>query len=153
MRKTWIAALIVSATLLCGCGWSTYPDPSDPVDVAQAFAYAMIDHDADRARKFVIPEWQPKAESWLASHPKYNCPFTLDMDDNVLSGVGAGGKEAGILHMTYWFHCIGYRLTIDDIKVLPAGNIWMITEWKQICEEFGYSEQVGYRKDCDPPEK
>jgi hypothetical protein len=134
--------LITSTALLSGCGIE-YRDTDDPGYVEHWFTYAIAVHDADRASHLVIPDLRPRVESWLVNHAQYDCPQVLGLNFEMGAG-GYGGKEAGMAGYTSWFTCGRYRLTVHDLKILPIGNLWLITELGQICEE------ADGKKDCDP---
>lgn len=140
------ALLIASTILLSGCESTTNWENDDPFKVAHGFTFALANHQPHRARNLVISDLQPRVESWLANHVQYNCPFTLGFNYE-MGGGGSGGKEAGIMYYSGWFTCGRYRLKVDDFKILPVENVWLITEWGQVCEVRNG------KKDCDPSEE
>jgi hypothetical protein len=134
-------------TILTGCADPETFEKHDFSSVGFAFARALVNGDAEKARSLTSPELHPRLDNWLVRRPKFECPFSWDFDDNLLTGAGSGSEESGSADFSLWYYCGNYSLTVDDIKLEFSGESWIIKDWSELCEwAGGGSDEV-----CDQP--
>jgi hypothetical protein len=116
-------------------------DTTDPVEVAGAFAAAMRTNNTARAKDLAASHLRPVIDSWVSSHtPPPQCPFSLDFDHPVSSGVtGYGEGKATVSYSQFCEPHNGYEFIMHDIILEEAGGEWNITGWGTVCESFDSS--------------
>ena len=115
------------------------------MDAGLAFGNAIKERDSSKAKSKLSPELWSRLDTWLSNRAKYDCPWVWDLDENLWQAGGWGSEETGSAHFTAWFHCIGYRLVLNDFKLSFVENLWIVSEWGQLCESTQDADE------CDPP--
>lgn len=123
-------------------------DRQDCGDVAQTFAYSLLDNNVTIAKSLATPEQWERIDTWMAKHPPFSCPFSWDIESEMSYGVSIVPKGDDITATTsFRYQCAeeAYSLSIDDIILERTDEGWLVADWSRVCESWDW----GYTLKCE----
>ena len=133
-----VMAAYLSILTLISCS----PAKDNPQLIADAFAKALMENDAETAKAFSSPDNWQRIDDWIRSHTPFKCPG-LDWDSGA-SGGGffTEGTRLWTEHVS--ISCVDqgriYCFELENIRIQLKDDEWQVQDWEVVCEVHDYCD-------------